>query len=456
LTSTNVPPSDVESAQIRQLIQHKDEHISQLNAEIQRNSTALATLIERRDAHQQDAATMRAILSPMRRFPPEILSEIFLLALAVAQESHSYSSIDRAQPPNSFARVCSSWRATSITTPRLWSKIRLVPTGQLHCGSVSLLTLFLERSRPHPVRFALTAPRKAEIVASLAIIWSFCNRLECLTLDVCNFHLQPLVGILGTMFPCLQSLDVSIRPSRSYGSPDPPLVGTVDGFKHAPCLKNLKLVAPGCLVRDVFGSQFPWAQLTNLHMSFRHGLFEARAILSKCSELESCFLNIHFPRHDEQIAVPPCVLPKLQTINFTVGPDIHLVSEFFRPFSFPQLRILTINASTWSEDILPQLHERSGFELQQLHLSSLSIQGTQLATFLHRILSLKRLSIHNSRAGDDGLLFALLHSRLPHTVILPNLEHLVLDTAEDLAGNVLADMLESRWEPDAGPVASAP
>ncbi|KAJ7441090.1 hypothetical protein FB451DRAFT_1414755 [Mycena latifolia] len=298
----------------------------------------------------------------------------------------------------------------------------------------------------------MTAKHTKYAGTPLAIIWSFCNRLECLRLDVYSRYLQPLVGMPSTMFPLLHSLDIRIPDSPTSR---PALVGTVDAFQYAPCLKNLKLVAPRWSVADLFDSQFPWAQLTNLHMFFEDGIYHARSILSQCSQLESYSANFAPYSDNEQVA-PPCVLPKLHTINFTGGGRVRLVSEFFRPFSFPQLRVLTIDSSVWSEDILPQLHERSGFELEQLHISSLRISGTQLSTFLSRIPRLKRLSIHRSDAGDDGLLFALLHSSLPHTAILPDLEHLVLETPGDLAGNVLADMLESRWWPDPGPAASAP
>ncbi|KAJ7728091.1 hypothetical protein B0H16DRAFT_1264456, partial [Mycena metata] len=128
---TNLPPSDSEIRQILLLIREADEKVVHLNAEVSRAAAALNSLTERRDTRRKDAAAFRAIISPIRRIPTEILAQIFLASLAddaVASDniaSDSYTGQTVLLPPILFGHVSSGWRAVAAATPRLWSDIRL-------------------------------------------------------------------------------------------------------------------------------------------------------------------------------------------------------------------------------------------------------------------------------------------------------------------------------------------
>ncbi|KAJ6557566.1 hypothetical protein B0H19DRAFT_898910, partial [Mycena capillaripes] len=63
----------------------------------------------------------RAVLSPLRRMPPEILGCIFLVTLPKTVDaawSHT-----RTGSPWIFTRVSSRWREVAISTPSLWSRV---------------------------------------------------------------------------------------------------------------------------------------------------------------------------------------------------------------------------------------------------------------------------------------------------------------------------------------------
>ncbi|KAJ7651913.1 hypothetical protein B0H17DRAFT_1147506 [Mycena rosella] len=119
LSSTNLPPSELEAKQIRMPLQRQEEAISQKDGSILRTS-GISALEQVTAVVGTELAVMRSILSPIRDFPAEILSEIFLLCLELALKSDSYSNSDAFQLPTLFGRICSLWRAIFITTPRLW------------------------------------------------------------------------------------------------------------------------------------------------------------------------------------------------------------------------------------------------------------------------------------------------------------------------------------------------
>ncbi|KAJ7729109.1 hypothetical protein DFH07DRAFT_703551, partial [Mycena maculata] len=62
-----------------------------------------------------------AILSPLRRMPPEVLGEIFLWTLPSAR----CSRFDTKNGPWLLPQISSRWRTISLSIPSLWSQINL-------------------------------------------------------------------------------------------------------------------------------------------------------------------------------------------------------------------------------------------------------------------------------------------------------------------------------------------
>lgn len=65
----------------------------------------------------------RALLSPARRLPVEVLQEIFHHCSLDKLEG---SLVDHRQAPVLLTHICSSWRRVAIATPSLWSSIHIV------------------------------------------------------------------------------------------------------------------------------------------------------------------------------------------------------------------------------------------------------------------------------------------------------------------------------------------
>ncbi|KAE9407295.1 hypothetical protein BT96DRAFT_153141 [Gymnopus androsaceus JB14] len=75
-----------------------------------------------RDAKFVELASIRNILSPVRRIPVEILSEIFELA-RLPEDGIFHSNHTIVLYTYNVSSVCAAWRKTALATPRLWSKL---------------------------------------------------------------------------------------------------------------------------------------------------------------------------------------------------------------------------------------------------------------------------------------------------------------------------------------------
>ncbi|KAJ6616453.1 hypothetical protein B0H10DRAFT_1799506, partial [Mycena sp. CBHHK59/15] len=120
LISTNRPPTDAEVQNIQGLLSEAHADLSQLDAQVLHTASVLAYLRARQLQRRREVDSLASVLSPIRRVPPEILSEIFLCCLANGLASKGYLSTDSSEVPLVLGRVSSTWRAITLATPSLW------------------------------------------------------------------------------------------------------------------------------------------------------------------------------------------------------------------------------------------------------------------------------------------------------------------------------------------------
>ncbi|KAJ7196135.1 hypothetical protein GGX14DRAFT_575213 [Mycena pura] len=91
-------------------------------------------LREKRDRLADYVAAHRALLSPIRRMPLDIIREIFLTCLPTDRNCVMSAS----EAPILLGRVCSLWRAISHSTPSLWARLHVaLPRVQVPFTSVT-------------------------------------------------------------------------------------------------------------------------------------------------------------------------------------------------------------------------------------------------------------------------------------------------------------------------------
>ena len=111
-------PSNLEAAAIAR----KADDLKKIELEL---AEQIASLQADQEAIRRQVAVHHALVSPYRRIPAEILSEIFILALPDDWQDRQ-SRIGTLPRILAFAQVCTSWRAVAlIMTPQLWTTLSI-------------------------------------------------------------------------------------------------------------------------------------------------------------------------------------------------------------------------------------------------------------------------------------------------------------------------------------------
>ncbi|KAJ7677089.1 hypothetical protein DFH06DRAFT_1034442, partial [Mycena polygramma] len=113
LTSNDVP-LDSEISPILSIVSDGQEQLQVVDSQITDLEATLAQLVQKRTQIAERVRQHRAIVSPVRRTPPELLGDIFALMLS-----------SRKHLPSYFGQICRSWRLAALAYPLLWSSITL-------------------------------------------------------------------------------------------------------------------------------------------------------------------------------------------------------------------------------------------------------------------------------------------------------------------------------------------
>ncbi|KAJ7146515.1 hypothetical protein C8R44DRAFT_597747, partial [Mycena epipterygia] len=113
-------PSESEEADMRRTILQGRARLSYLENEISSLQKVMDSLLKHRDDVRAHVEQHIAVLSPMRRFPPEILCQIFWWTLP---SDNLRISDFLTEGPWNISRVCARWRAIAGALPALWSHI---------------------------------------------------------------------------------------------------------------------------------------------------------------------------------------------------------------------------------------------------------------------------------------------------------------------------------------------
>ncbi|KAJ7695724.1 hypothetical protein B0H17DRAFT_1055382 [Mycena rosella] len=138
---------------IQELLAEKIALLAQLNSRVPRRHSGKKMPRQLRVKLEHTRRFIKyhqALISPWRRLPVEIMSEIFLSTLVDTgyEEIDAYWDDDR-EGTLLVCKICKTWREIAISTPALWNVLSL----SLHSAPRPLdwISTWLERSRSFPV-----------------------------------------------------------------------------------------------------------------------------------------------------------------------------------------------------------------------------------------------------------------------------------------------------------------
>ncbi|KAK0479848.1 hypothetical protein EDD18DRAFT_1440581, partial [Armillaria luteobubalina] len=113
LLQTNVPPTPFQRNSLKDTLSEMPDRVAELDSLVLSTRSLLRYLTK--DRNQANA---KKILSPCRRLPTELLTEICIRCLPLYGVGGS--AFDPRASPWILSQVCRKWRAVAIATPELW------------------------------------------------------------------------------------------------------------------------------------------------------------------------------------------------------------------------------------------------------------------------------------------------------------------------------------------------
>ena len=129
--NTNFAPSHQEKNHITELIVEREGVAGGIDDEIAQAEQVLAALKQRRAVHTKYVQEHKALLSPIRQVPHDILTDIFLDCLPEKKPTSALSSpsptrLTASHPAVVISQVCRQWRQLAFRTRLLWTHIDIV------------------------------------------------------------------------------------------------------------------------------------------------------------------------------------------------------------------------------------------------------------------------------------------------------------------------------------------
>lgn len=447
LLGSNDPPSEIEARDIVSFIHDAQSELEEADNEILSLQKAMKLAKEKRSRIARCIAAPRAILSSIRRVPPEILILIFAWALP----TKTYHVFDVKSVPWVLGQVCGRWRAAALSFTSLWSTFSLTKyprRASLHPEYlVFLLNSALSRSRhkaltfhysPHTRRY----PHNHLFIQALV---RHAPRWAHVTLTAVSEHLVP------HFFPAKGNLLALQRLVLGRQS-----TGFVDLFEEAPRLYDVAYQPPPP-TSSAFS--FPWPQLTSIAIQDRFNT--VLSVIKICTKLECLnyqlgFFSIWWDRNG--VVSPRVVHNTLRMLR------LDCPATLLPTVSFPSLQSLEIEGLSAEEYLGPLaiFIQTSGCSLQTLSLplfKGIPHDLYEVLKLCSEVCSLK-LEIKDPGTAFQDLLKFLSqkgeHCDAEVSPVLPKLRRLHIGIRRDPGDDTLAseqeassytvvDMISCRW-----------
>ncbi|KAJ7123450.1 hypothetical protein C8R44DRAFT_735097 [Mycena epipterygia] len=437
LVITQNPPLDSEIAAARRIVLGGRKELAELEAQI-------ADLVSRQKQLEEHLAHHERIVFSINRFPPEILSLIFLFTLPSPEDitrriSQVYRDGGEDMPwlagPWLVSQVCSRWRDVALTSPSLWASPFLTRGIRQSLGRLDLQLVRSGNASLHPSLFGSS---RSMVRASnlLATLIRRSDRWSSLLLAFDWTGVQPQMALLKRRVGQLEALIIK----GSWSEALVPLSEgqRLDAFVIAPRLRRLSVVS---VCEPAVSLVLPWHQLT--HYRAVSGAHEHLAVLRLCPSLISAHLTFRTALTFTDNVSPSLRLPQLR--------KLHIVNSHFLPImSTPMLQDIVLERITPEDDaLLPLLAfiHRDKPLLRSISLLHSPLVTPTLISILEETPSIEMLHIHVRRGESSAVneLIGRLTMRATHMkCFVPKLATLELSGRGAFDEERFLDMVQSR------------
>ena len=435
LLQSGVVPDPSTALLIKDLLVNARVTLCSVNHEIEKISKFLSYLREKSEALEDTISQHAQSLTPIRRIPDDILSEIFSLVL------HPYSEINARSGPLLFSRVCRAWRQCAQTSQRIWASFG-VSSNQAPTSTIVRSWLSHARSiplSPH-IHLEVTPSDARRAWPAIAEVIAYCDRWQNLVITSPISVLRSFNSVQGRL-PSLEYLSIKLHANESHHQ-------CIEAFVLAPRLRRLHQQITGVLSQI----RLPWGQLTHLELDIECDYdrlrFMEESLLSTFQELVglidlSLTCNCEC-RERRDIPLIPVTLHHLQYLKIVL-PD--LMGDIFEMIRCPALKSISIEQADiyWTyRPFLSFLGTLSSLESITICLMSLGDpdEPPDLIPTLRAVPTVKYLWINSMDADIPDRLLHSMTCPANGPYLLPALRELDIDaTMSDL---LFIDVVKSR------------
>ncbi|KAJ7689550.1 hypothetical protein B0H17DRAFT_1011967 [Mycena rosella] len=467
---TNYCPEDEEIAEIQTLLAEPLLQLSHLDDEIAKLQAALGDLTQERARLRAYVDAHRALISPVRRLPLDIIQEIFVACIP----THRNCAMSAMDAPVILGRICSSWRAISLSTPRLWSRLHIVEPTCPYNSAIAVFeekleqrlqttTAWLGRSGQCPLSISLqstfdrtsfTSTTQNHLIQALL---PFASRWEHMTFTTLFSVLATISHLTAADVPMLKSVSISEihEPSEDSARWDSL------GFLRGPEISSFYIMGSSFSPMEL---PIRWEGLTNLSIAERWtaggpSLTSEMSLqlFSRCPQLRSCRLLVHDGLNtSSRVGDRILDLPFLNTLDLQcVGTLSSTIRQLFSRLSFPQLRHFKLRGNSNHDDNVsyaPFLAAAPRIESLDINIELFS--KPSLAGFLRglsptiREIVINEFPIRWREVGsdifDDEILASLTPSPDLSTPCCPGLQVLEINDCCSFSDEALLRFIQSR------------
>ncbi|KAK0491703.1 hypothetical protein EDD18DRAFT_1334584 [Armillaria luteobubalina] len=323
LLQMNALPTPIERKSLEAALSEAPDRIAELDSLILSTTSLLRYLTNDRNQALENQANAKKILSPSRRLPTELLTDIFIRCSSLRDRSDS--PLDPSAFPWTLSHVCRKWREVAIATPELWSSIHLnfeddpFLNGSRKREAAFMLGIILDRARPHDLDISIYSDNDISTHPAGAVLLPSARYWE--TLDV--------MGNLEFLSPCRGFFDRLETAEVMWGG-DHGESEAIDTFAVAPRLRSfhklwdLPFLLPDNLVE--FEDSIPFNENTCIIL---RRLVSIQTVSLWCSWYSS--------------ESPRIRLPRVSQLELTMeGQDAAPVSLTYNHFDLPSLTHLKV------------------------------------------------------------------------------------------------------------------
>lgn len=394
---TNDPPSAADAALIRDFLRLEEEEISECDERIYRLEEEIERLEAYRETVSNTAEAHRGMLSPFRRFPQELLSEIFIHCVPDAEESQHPAR----DAPLLLCWVSQKWRQVALSTPTLWTSLHFHDSFYEQ-KSCRLDNLWFTQSRALPLDFSIICSSQnnmpvLDAYVSQAHRW---RRVKIARYPESQLAPAPLPQLLDVSAPAMESAAFFFHP---FGEAE--VEWALKLMRSAATLRSITWAGP---IEPLF--QLSLVNLTSFNSESDMPTIQFLRLCQLAPQLKEC--NVYVGSDGEDVTLlhrVNVVHPTLQDFALTADNTSYDLGLLFSRLTVPALKHAKINGdgSIWPTQEFSALLARSACTLNSLSIGSFTIAADDLISLLQRDNlenSLTELDIHRLLGSPPNLI----------------------------------------------------